>query len=526
MREAAESLRHSAEYSEQLAITSRATGLSATQLGGLQYAGRIAGVDPTMINRAVEYLNRNRGVVAAGGKGSKDLAGIFASIGATAQMNTATVLGLLEDRLHALLAAGQVSQASYLAGKLLGQRSGVAQLPLLGQGQKELHAQAGRAAYFGLAPSDKNALAGEEFNKSLKDMDAAVGGLQLTIANKLYPVLTPIIEKMSDWIAVNRQWIATDIAGEVRGFVDAVRGIDWSPIVSGLKGLGDSALWATQHFKVVEIGLGAIAGFKLLGIINEFRLLGTQVAGTVARLALLPVAGLVSSFTTLIPTIRSLRDIWLAFDLAMSANPLGAAIVAAVALGAAAYEVYEHWGAITSFFKDLWANVVASFQWAWGEIKGLVDKIGGYLPHIPDWVANLVPGLGAATAAVHALSAASAAHAAAGGVHGAGLAAPAGPGGPLAGRPLHQTPASVFATPIRRSGSGSAAPTAKVQVCSHVIIDHRNAPPGTTTTIQQPPPVTVNLGEAGRGEAKHGRHIGNQQPGVPHLDRNRGDALT
>ena len=352
LREAAESLRHSAEYSEQLAITSRATGLSATQLGGLQYAGRIAGVDPTMINRAVEYLNRNRGVVAAGGKGSKDLAGIFASIGATAQMNTATVLGLLEDRLHALLAAGQVPQASYLAGKLLGQRSGVAQLPLLGQGQKELHAQAGRAAYFGLAPSDKNALAGEEFNKSLKDMDAAVGGLQLTIANKLYPVLTPIIEKMSDWIAVNRQWIATDIAGEVRGFVDAVRGIDWSPIVSGLKGLGDAALWATQHFKVVEIGLGAIAGFKLLGDHQSISACsGRRSPAPWRGWRCSRWRGSISSFAALMPTIRSLRDIWLALDLAMSANPLGAAIVAAVALGAAAYEVYEHWGRDHELFQ-------------------------------------------------------------------------------------------------------------------------------------------------------------------------------
>ena len=47
-----------------------------------------------------------------------------------------------------------------------------------------------------------------------------------------------------------------------------------------------------------------------------------------------------------------------------------------------------------------------------------------------------------------------------------------------------------------RRRSGSAAPTAKVQVSSHVIIDHRNAPPGTTTTVAQPPAVTVNLGEA------------------------------
>ena len=217
-----------------------------------------------------------------------------------------------------------------------------------------------------------------------------------------------------------------DIAGEVRGFVAAVRGIDWSPIVSGLKGLGDSALWAVQHLKVVEIGLGAIAGFKLLGIIEQFRLLSAQVAGTVARLALLPVAGLVSSFAALVPTVRSLRDVWLALDLAMSANPLGAAIVAAVALGGAAYEVYEHWGSIKSFFKDLWANVVASFQWAWGEIKGLVvDKIGGYpaaypgLGGEPRAGARRSDGCGCMRSARLRQPSA-----AAGGVHGAGFGGP------------------------------------------------------------------------------------------------------
>ena len=62
----------------------------------------------------------------------------------------------------------------------------------------------------------------------------------------------------------------------------------------------------------------------------------------------------VQPFATL-TRLSSLRS-RLVFDLAMSANPLGAAIVAAVALGGAAYEVYEHWGAIKSFFKDLWAE--------------------------------------------------------------------------------------------------------------------------------------------------------------------------
>ena len=67
-------------------------------------------------------------------------------------------------------------------------RSGVAELPLLGQGQKSC-TPGEPGAYFGLAPAIE-AAAGEEFNKSFKDMDGWSADLQLMIAKKLYPVLT------------------------------------------------------------------------------------------------------------------------------------------------------------------------------------------------------------------------------------------------------------------------------------------------------------------------------------------------
>ncbi|HEY3909462.1 MAG TPA: hypothetical protein VGM07_06185 [Stellaceae bacterium] len=482
LREGAEAMRKSAEYAEQLSITSKATGLSVTEFGGFQYAAKIAGIDPNVANRAIEYLNLNLGELQAG-RASKDVRQVFGQLGVTPGMDTGVVLARLEDQLHTLTAGGHFAVASRVAGSILG----VALLPLLGQGSAELSAQAARAAHFGLAPTDAMAETGEKFNQSLKDMDAAVGGLQLTISTKLFPVLSSVIEATSEWIARNREWIATNIADEVKGLANAARSIDWSAIAAGARGLGDAAIFATGHLKLIEVGLGAIALIKLAGVAKDLYGIGSAAVTAAARLMALPVAGLISSFATLVPAIGGVRDAFAAMSLAASANPLGAAIVAAGALAGTAYEVYEHWGSIKAFFEGVWGDVVASFQWGESEIKAIVAKIDGYLPTMPAWLSQ------AAGWAEHL-----------GGVVTHEMALP-GPGGTLAahtaggalGTPLHQTPASVLSTPIRRSGTAAGTPAAaKVQVTSRVIIDHHNPPPGTTTTVSQPAPVDVNLGNA------------------------------
>ena len=55
------------------------------------------------------------------------------------------------------------------------------------------------------------------------------------------------------------------------------------------------------------------------------------------------VGSLVAGFIALIPEVSSLRDLWVALDLAMDANPIGAMVIAATALAAAGYAVYEDW---------------------------------------------------------------------------------------------------------------------------------------------------------------------------------------
>jgi len=50
----------------------------------------------------------------------------------------------------------------------------------------------------------------------------------------------------------------------------------------------------------------------------------------------------------------------------MTTGPPAAPPVAAVALGVAAYEIYEHWGAIAGFFESAWTRIKKLFTEAWG----------------------------------------------------------------------------------------------------------------------------------------------------------------
>ena len=62
----AEVIKSTAEYGEHLQLASRATGLSTTQLGGVEYAARLANVNSTQLDQGLEYLNRNIARAAMG----------------------------------------------------------------------------------------------------------------------------------------------------------------------------------------------------------------------------------------------------------------------------------------------------------------------------------------------------------------------------------------------------------------------------------------------------------------------------
>ncbi len=65
----------------------------------------------------------------------------------------------------------------------------------------------------------------------------------------------------------------------------------------------------------------------------------------------------------------------LAFDLALSTNPIGAIILGVTALAGAAFLIYEYWQPISKWFSELWAGIKNTIAEAWNFMKPIVDKI-------------------------------------------------------------------------------------------------------------------------------------------------------
>jgi hypothetical protein len=91
---------------------------------------------------------------------------------------------------------------------------------------------------------------------ALSDMQAASEGLGRSIETKLLPVFGPIIDKLNDWIAANKEWLANDIA---KFLDDLIK--DLTPIAKLLNGIAQAmGGWET----VIKLLVEAWAGMKLL----------------------------------------------------------------------------------------------------------------------------------------------------------------------------------------------------------------------------------------------------------------------
>src|SRR5487761_1550752 len=347
-------------------------GLAATQLGGLQFAGKIAGVSADQINRGVQYFNRQI-AEAARGK-AKDAQIILTRLGFanTPQHMVKTTAGLdaIAEAAKKLVDSGNIQLASDMMGKLFGSRSGVLLLPMFQQGAAHLHELMARAAHFGLAPSDEDAARGKEFNESLKDLTASVGGFRLAVAGGLFPVLTPVIERMAEWIAANRAWIATDISEAVRRLIDTVENADWRPAIFALRQMGHAADFVMHHLGLVTGILLGLAAWRGLTIVASIVSIGTAavsaLAGVTAAVWALGVAGRV----------------------AVAGTGIGL-------LALAAFEIYENWDTIEPLMEKVFNNLAQSAKVAFGLIgkygADAVNQIFEKWKEAADWITHHVP---------------------------------------------------------------------------------------------------------------------------------------
>lgn len=368
------------EYGTAVDNTSRSLSIAADSLQGFRYAAELGGSSASEMDGAIAMLNKNMANAAAGN--NKNLVKLMSDLGismkdANGKMKTAAEL--MPEIADCIKSQSNATQKAYIATQFFG-RSGQNLIKTLNDGSEGLYKARAEAEKFGLVLSKEDVAAATAFGDSMTRTEKAITGVKLSIGSKLMPLLQPMIDNMNDWIAANREWIATAITDVINNFANSLKNIDFKSIINNTVNLIKRGIELFNTFgglKSIAIALGAILG-------------GQFIVGLVSTC---------SAFASIIGVIWPLIKATWAFNAALMANPLTwiiLGIVAAIALLAGAvYMIYDNWGAISEWFSQLWTKISDGATEIFESFtnyftKTIPDKVMSAWEKLKSWFLNLI----------------------------------------------------------------------------------------------------------------------------------------
>lgn len=154
-----------------------------------------------------------------------------------------------------------------------------------------------RAAHrFGVITEADAAKAGE-LDDAMVDLKASTTGLRNVIGVALVPVLTPMVQRLTEWITANRDLVGSKVAEWVERLSNAasaaydyLAGVDWPRIGDGIQTVagwawdfGSAVAWCIDKVGGLEVALGLLVGAKLVsGLAGVARTVGAIGAGAAA----------------------------------------------------------------------------------------------------------------------------------------------------------------------------------------------------------------------------------------------------
>jgi hypothetical protein len=388
------------EWGHELTLASQKTGLAVDQLAKLHFAASTVGIDAEQVDRAMFRLNLTIADAAIGK--NKAAVAMFRGLGISIRDSNHHIrdaTSIFADLSEAMRRNHNFRIQAQIVSTAFTKRFGQALIPLMlkgGAATRELYKTFeqlyGRVTPQVVASLDK----GYEAFERLK---FSVSGLKLSIGSALLPVLEPVIVSMTKWVAANRKWISTNIQHSIGQIVNYLRGIDWKKIGDTVMGFGRAISTVGKILGPVgtTVAIVALAFSPFIAATLSAGLalgkLAFAMGAVVVRLGLIAFGGLITSLVTVIPMIRSFRDLWIALDLVMAANPIALTAIAIIAIGAAAVYAYNHFkgfhdavvGTIEYLKRNAsWLKYIAQFAMPGGPLVGLA------IDNMP------VPGRGAA----------------------------------------------------------------------------------------------------------------------------------
>ncbi|CAG9250192.1 putative Membrane-bound lytic murein transglycosylase D [Burkholderia diffusa] len=242
--------------------TSRLLGITANQLTQMRGAASLVGVSAETMTSGFQSLQdtlqdarwgRNQAAFA-----TLQALGVTLKQTRTGTVDTQAAMYDLADRIQ------RIQRRDPAAARNLARSLGVEQLlPVLVQGRQGMQAYEAEARRLRGDMTPEMAQRAQAFALSLSKMGLAADGLKQTIADRLVPVLQPLIDHFTEWIAKNRELISQKVAAVVQRIADALQKVDWDALADSLTKTVTSIIDFIGWIAKIVSALGGVKGVAI-----------------------------------------------------------------------------------------------------------------------------------------------------------------------------------------------------------------------------------------------------------------------
>lgn len=241
-----------AAANDQLAKASRRVGLTAQTYAELRHAADLAGVSSDEFANSMKFLNLNLG------KASTKQGELYALLKKVSPALLKQVLAAKgNEEAFGLLTGAMAklrdpSKRAALAVAAFGE-VGAKMTTIVEGGADGIEAARKQFRRYYDVVDGKALKASEDFVDAQANLKLALGGVRDTIGNALIPIMGPLIERFSGFIATNREVIAQNVGAVFESIANWVSQIDFVALAED----------ASALFERIDITVGALKGFGL-----------------------------------------------------------------------------------------------------------------------------------------------------------------------------------------------------------------------------------------------------------------------
>lgn len=409
-------MKHSADAGDAAVKAAQRIGIGIEAYQRIAYAAEMAGSSPEELSQGVALFNKQ---VVAAARGNKTAATTFRRLGIDikdAHGKVKPTEQLFSEVAEKLSKMPDGANKTAAAMQFFG-RSGANLIPTLNLGAAGLKENADEAERLGRIIGGDAARASETYNDNIARLTSSLTGIVNAITAGLLPVLSPLIVRMTDWIASNRELTASTILNFVEDLSKSVISLYHflEPLISIIGSLVNFI--GPANTALILFG-GIIGGKMILSVANlaiELFGLGRSmifVAANIGRMAFASVTSMIGTFALSLMTGTGVMG---AFNAVLVANPIGAVVVAVAALAGAAYLIYQNWGSIVPWFGKLFGALgkifsgftefiagvfTLDFGRAWSGVKTVFQGWVDWFTAIFEGVVGTITSLGGAVSRV------------------------------------------------------------------------------------------------------------------------------